>query len=122
MSRLPLARGIPPSNRVMLRCPPSVAPPDDAVLSLWHALPISSLHQPLPGRTQSPSPSTVSQVQNCSSTWPRTLPLNNTKLEMTRAAAAQLIHEFGVLPCLHRSWRRNAPCRCSRTAPTARTR
>ena len=96
-TRWPFARAMPPSNPVMLRCPPSGAPPDDAVMSLGHALPVLSLHQPLPGRTQSPPPPTVSHAQDCSSTCRRTLPVNNSQLEITRAAGVGLTHKYAVL-------------------------
>ena len=74
-------------------------PPDDAMLPLWRALAVWSLHQPLPISPQPPPPPTVSCTQNCSSTCPRTLPLNNSELEMTRVAGARLMPKSDVLRC-----------------------
>ena len=83
-TRWPFARGMPPSNRMMLRCPPSAPPPDCAVLPLRHTLPVLSLHLPLPERPQSPWLAAKRAAQDCSLTHSPQLPASIWELESFR--------------------------------------
>ena len=117
-SRIPSALRMSPRYRLILRCPPSVNPPDDPVWVIWRELPTSSPPLPLPRRPQSLTPPTVTHAQDCLSTCPRTLPLKIKDLEMDWEAALQM-DEYAVLHCSLPHWQRTVPSKCSRSAPTA---